>query len=217
MAFAGLRRGLLSVSANDPNLANLLAEEKDFITSLSTAKQAILSSSKYMALWGEQESTDLQDITSKYCTNILDSYGMLFAELEDSQTKYREKMKEMKELTDQLYALKGKLKAANDKMAKAVKQNKNAESIQAEIGMLEMQVKDETSDFENRKRRLLQEALQLQYEGLMKFSLKVFQSDSDFTYSRHNKLLRLDIIWQAKFLKSELNQGSQCLLLKVSN
>ncbi|KAJ3301650.1 hypothetical protein HDV03_000529 [Kappamyces sp. JEL0829] len=156
-------------------MTNLLAEEKDLSAGLSQVKVGVLSSSKYLSLWGESEQgLDLQDITQKSAV-IAQAYTMALAEWEDSQHKYREKLKELKELSDQLHSLKAKLKACKDRLEKAVKNNKNSESIQAELGGLELHVQDDSAAFESRKRLILADALRIQSEGLARFTLKAQQ------------------------------------------
>jgi hypothetical protein len=172
MSFAGLRRGLLSATSNDPNITNLVAEEKDIVESMAQTKLSIKSYGEYLQLWGENNGPDLHDITSKLTSCVLEEYSMEFAELEDSQDRARDQKKFIKHAIEDLFVLKGKLKTATDKLAKAVKQNKNAESIQAEITGLDSQIRDETANFENLKRKLLQESLRIQFEGLSKFAQK---------------------------------------------
>lgn len=133
MAFAGLRRGLLSATSNDPNITNLVAEEKDIVDSLAQTKLSLKSYGEYLQLWGESHGPDLHDITSKLTSCVFEEYSMAFAELEDSQDRSRDQKKLIKKAVEELFVLKGRLKTATDKLAKYVKQNKNAESVQAEI------------------------------------------------------------------------------------
>jgi Eisosome component PIL1 len=172
MSFAGLRRGLLSATSNDPNITNLVAEEKDIVESMAQTKLSIKSYGEYLQLWGENNGPDLHDITSKLTSCVLEEYSMAFAELEDAQDRARDQKKLIKHAVEDLFVLKGKLKTATDKMTKYVRQNKNAESVQAEITGLELQIRDETANFENLKRKLLQESFRIQFEGLSKFAQK---------------------------------------------
>ena len=88
MSFASIRRGFNAVSSNDPNISNLIAEEKDFVSSLGQAKSSCQASTTYLKLWGSGEAGDLIDITSKY-EAINREMSMAFAEWEDAHNKYR--------------------------------------------------------------------------------------------------------------------------------
>lgn len=179
--FTAARRGLNALTSNDSNLANLLSEEKDTVAALTALKTSYAASSTYLQLWGENESEDLKDISSSFDT-ILKDYGMAFVELEDSHNKYRERLKDISTMTDSLAAVKAKIKACKDRLEKAIKQNKNAESIQAELGGLELQLQDETAGFENEKRRILKEAMMIHYAGIIRFSQKAMVVGEFGTY-----------------------------------
>ena len=169
--FTAARRGLNALTSNDSNLANLISEEKDIEVFYASLKNSVASSSTYFTLWGTNEGEDLKDISSRMDV-ITKEFGLCFVELEDSQSRFREKLKDIQTLTNGVASLKAKIKACKDRLEKAIKNNKNAESIQAELGGLELHLKDENAIFENEKRIILKEAMIIQYDGIIRFSQK---------------------------------------------
>jgi hypothetical protein len=60
MAFQGLRRGLNAIRATEPELSNLIQEEKDVIEKLKSLAKEVGESSKFMSQWGSKEHFDLK-------------------------------------------------------------------------------------------------------------------------------------------------------------
>lgn len=97
-------------------------------------------------------------------------------EYTDSQTAFREKLKEIRTLYDEISATRQKLKSAAEKCQRAIKAGKPYEVLVADRDFLEKQVKEEVAAYESKKRILLQEGMTAQFNGILKFALKVIQN-----------------------------------------
>lgn len=172
--FGGIRSAIISVKANDPHLSNLIAEEKDKITSIKAVSTANTNASKYLTQWGEGEHEDLKDITYKYSL-MSEEFSMMLMEFEYSQNEYREILKKIRTLTDEIASLKYKLKTLTDKYDKNKRQGKPVQDILVQIRALDTSIKNEVCTFEKLKRSLLQEGMLSQFNGILKFAKKAEQ------------------------------------------
>jgi chromosome segregation ATPase len=170
--FGGLKRGIITLKANDPYLSNLISEEKDAIAAIKQAHQSNAQAAKYLSLWGEQEFADLKDITSQY-NQMTNEYTMMMAEWEYAQHEFREKLKDIRTHSDTIAAIRSKSKAAADKLLKAQKAGKPTEELSIESRALEAQLNNEMAAFETTKRNYLQQGMLAHFNGMKKFAQKL--------------------------------------------
>jgi predicted RNase H-like nuclease (RuvC/YqgF family) len=170
--FGGIKRGIISIKANDPHLSNFISEEKDKIASIKSVASFTTSSSQYFSLWSEGEHEDLKDIAEKYSI-MSEEFSLMLMEWEYAQVEFREKLKAIRTMSDEISALKYKIKTQTDKYDKDKRSGKQVEESLFQIRALENSLKNETCNFETQKRVLLQEGLVGQFNGILKFAQKV--------------------------------------------
>ncbi|KAJ3268695.1 hypothetical protein HDV01_002373, partial [Terramyces sp. JEL0728] len=130
--------------------------------------------SRYIQIWGDGEHEDLKEITKGY-TSMMNEFTFILNEYTDSQTAFREKLKDIRTLYDEISATRQKLKAAAEKCQRAIKAGKPYEVLVADRDFLEKQEREEVAVYESKKRLLLQEGLSAQFNGILKFALKAKQ------------------------------------------
>ncbi|KAJ3256498.1 hypothetical protein HK103_005496 [Boothiomyces macroporosus] len=172
--FGGIKRSIINLKANDPHLSNCISEEKDCISGLNGVTKSTTSASRYIQLWGDGEHEDLKEITKVY-TSMTSELTFILNEYTDSQTAFREKLKEIRTMYDEISATRQKLKSAAEKCQRAIKAGKPYEVLVADRDFLEKQVKEEVAAYESKKRILLQEGMTAQFNGILKFALKIPQ------------------------------------------
>ncbi|KAI8910357.1 hypothetical protein EDD86DRAFT_205191 [Gorgonomyces haynaldii] len=104
------------------------------------------------------------DVTSKWNTMNIDFQKRLSAFV-DAYTEYREKLKEIKKMSDSVHELANKHKHAQEKLNKAISANKPSEQLQREASQLEYEFQCKSAEYESVKRALLKDGLIKQAEG----------------------------------------------------
>ncbi|KAJ8322903.1 lipid-binding protein [Batrachochytrium dendrobatidis] len=168
MAFQGIRRGLVSMNAVDPLLANLLHEEKDVLKGLANFAKEKGEASKFLALWGNVEHADIKDICDRVRDMFEELQNMLVA-LSTGYSIYRDKLKDINKGAEDLHVQQQKLRSCQDKLAHAIKSKKPHEHLQVEVAVVEKEVLEMVAGFESSKRALLKEGLESQFESFQCF------------------------------------------------
>ncbi|KAH6576645.1 hypothetical protein BASA50_006695 [Batrachochytrium salamandrivorans] len=168
MAFQGLRRGLVSMNAVDPMLANLLHEEKDVLKGLANFAKEKGEASKFLALWGNVEHADIKDICDRV-RDMFDELQNMLVDLSTGYSIYRDKLKDINKGGEDLHALQQKLRGCQDKLAHAIKNKKPHDHLQVEVGVVEKDVLEHIAECESSKRALLKEGLETQFDAFQRF------------------------------------------------
>jgi uncharacterized protein YdcH (DUF465 family) len=87
-----------------------------------------------------------------------------------SYAEYRDKIKEIKKLHDQLTEVVAKHKQVSDKLAKAIQQKKPSDALQTEETALAQEELILSANFESTKRALLKTAINTQCDGWTKLA-----------------------------------------------
>ena len=182
--FGGIKRGIISMKANDPHLSNLISEEKDLIASIKQSHESNAAAAKYLSLWGEGEHTDLKDITNHYLA-MSNEFNLIITEWEYAQMEFREKLKDIRTHSDNIATLRQKVKNISDKISKAVKAGKPTDELDFEKRANEAQLKNEIANFEHTKRVYLHDGMISQFNGLKKFALKTSEYASYGAHLAH--------------------------------
>jgi hypothetical protein len=170
--FGGLKRGIITLKANDPYLSNLISEEKDTVASIKQTHQSNAQAAKYLSLWGEGEHGDLKDITCQY-NEMTAEFTMMMAEWEFAQHEFREKLKDIRTHSDTIATIRSKSKTSAEKLVKAQKAGKPTNELSIETRALEAQLNNEIAAFESIKRSYLQQGMMSHFNGMKKFALKL--------------------------------------------
>lgn len=170
--FGGIKRGIITLKANDPYLSNLISEEKDFIGNIKGINTANSAAAKYIQLWGEGEHEDITDVTKQFATMCAD-FSMMVAEWEHAQNEFRDKLKDIRTETDQIANTRKKSNEAAAKVLKFQKAGKPTHDLEFEAKTYEKQLENQIAAFEGHKRAMLQEGMMVQFNGMMRFALKV--------------------------------------------
>lgn len=167
-----LRRSFLSLSQNEPAIKILLEEDKDIITATQRLGKEVGESAGFLKKYGETQHFDLKDVTDNLCfvgKQIEKSLNDLTANLQ----RYRETLKSIKKMSDEMHELEVKAKNAADKLKKAQSQNKPVDSLKRDAEEAEATLLQFEAKYESSKRSLLKEGFLEQFQGWQDLGVKL--------------------------------------------
>ena len=167
-----LRRSFLSLSQNEPAIKILLEEDKDIITATQRLGKEVGESAGFLKKYGETQHFDLKDVT--------DNLSFVGKEIEKSLNdltgnlqRYRETLKSIKKMSDEMHELEVKAKSAAEKLKKAQSQNKPVDSLKRDAEEAEATLLQFEAKYESSKRSLLKEGFLEQFQGWQDLGVKL--------------------------------------------
>lgn len=161
--FQGIRRANNQLLNKEPELENLVSEEKDVLSALKLLQKETDEAGSYILKWCQKEHSDIKDVCS-YFGGLDADFAQVIANMANRQTIYRQKLKEIKRLHDVVIALgKRHTNAAANTIS-----GSNDEEIEIRKLLAEAE-----AEFESKKRTLLKEGMNQKYQGWAETASKV--------------------------------------------
>ena len=160
--FQGIRRANNSLLNKEPELDNLVSEEKDVLRALKTLQKESDEAGNHILKWCEKEKDDLKDIFD-YLGGLDAEFAQVIGNMANRHTIYRQKLKEVKILQEVVVNLTKKHAASAAQGAASL----------IETSDLKEQLRAAEISFECQKRNLIREGVKQKYQGWAETASKV--------------------------------------------